>query len=205
MRLLVDQTRPVCIRCSQSKHTCQGYREQFIDERVRALQRKRRTVTQSSGTPGSDAFSENGQELVLKFVDSQRISQFSYQSCIPPSISMLPLKNDTVIFYLNEHTSGPSQAFCNKLIALTSEATSLDEWKPTKDCFSALATTFFGVAHSQKSIVDEGRLLYGRALKTVNASIASSELSSDHEVTAIIASVIALCLHEVSLQVLLAV
>jgi hypothetical protein len=63
-----------------------------------------------------------------------------------------------------------------------------------EQCFMALATTFYGLGHSQKCLVYDGRRQYHQALKMVNRSMSNSHA---HGTLDLLTSVVALCLHEV--------
>lgn len=61
-------------------------------------------------------------------------------------------------------------------------------------CFTALATSFFGVSHGAKSAVTDGRHLYGLAIQKLAAVVSNPTCSIDETLMA----VFALSLHEVS-------
>ncbi|KAF4634690.1 hypothetical protein G7Y89_g3410 [Cudoniella acicularis] len=106
-------------------------------------------------------------------------------------LSASPWKDEIFLSYLVADL-GPMGTLYRK-IAMSSDQPDSSQRAATKQCFLALATTFYGVGHAEESIVDGGRRIYSRALTMLNATISDS---SRHGMTETLSSVVALSLHE---------
>jgi hypothetical protein len=171
------------------KFTCDGYRDPFINERQRVLSRRVRTSSSSQTKPASSCETEKTEKYqALIPLD------LSHRSPVPQSVSIAPWKDELVLRFLAAN-SGPSiRNICRDLMAKSSQADSMQRLA-TRQAFLALATTFFGVGHSQIPLVNDGSRLYGQALQMLNKTISDI---SPNGVTEAITSVIALCFYEVS-------
>jgi hypothetical protein len=107
------------------------------------------------------------------------------------SLSASPWKDGIFFSYLTA-VPGPLRIICNA--ALSSHSSTTLPGVTMNQCFLALATTFFGLAHAQDPLMYDGRRCYSRALKMVNVAIGESRQLGVIET---IGSVVALCLHEV--------
>lgn len=110
--------------------------------------------------------------------------------------SEVGLQHDQFIYYLVTRIDGPMETICRSQLAPSYQADSLEQ-KARKQCFLALATSFYGLAHAQPPLVNYGRRLYLKALNMVKATISTSTCGSA-EVSETLSSVVALCLHEVN-------
>jgi hypothetical protein len=109
-----------------------------------------------------------------------------------PSVS--GMRHDHFIVYLVANIGGPMEAICRSQLAPTFQADS-PEQMARKQSFLALAATFYGLAHSQPSLVYYGRRQYLQALHLVNTNIGRCRSTAVAET---ISSIVALCLHEVN-------
>jgi hypothetical protein len=109
--------------------------------------------------------------------------------------SDLGLRHNQFMSYLVTRIDGPMEIICRSQLAPSYHADSLKQ-QARKQCFLALATSFYGLAHAQSPLVNYGRQQYLKALNMVNATISSYGSSTD--VSETLSSVVALCLHEVS-------
>lgn len=162
------------------------------------MRRAHRTTTLKSKPVPSSVSTEPGQGLLLvskRSNGTQHADCYYQEPYVSPSLSLSPWKTDIFITYLAANITGPMETVCANLAVPSYRPDSLQR-TATKECFLALATTFFGVSHAQESLVHDGRRLYGRALKMVSSAIKDSSGS----VTDIISAVFALCLYEVSLR-----
>lgn len=190
--MFVDQTHPTCTRCSKGNFTCLGYRETlFIDGQPQVQQRRHnQSILQLKKVYSPEALQTNrdSEDQLTKAPDSsQSQSELSpFQGLYSWSqLTASPWKEEIILSYLVADF-GPMGTIYQKLKTSQQEA--------TKQCFLALATTFFGVGHAEDSIVTEGRRLYSQALITLNASISNR---GRHGMIEILSSVVALSLHEV--------
>ena len=171
------------------KFTCEGYRDQFIDEQQRVRRRRVRTSNSSQTKLDSSCETETA-EKGLAIIQPNP----PHGTPVCQSVSPALWKDELVLRFLAAN-SGPSlRNVCRDLLARSSQADSIQRLA-TKQCFLALATTFFGIGHSQIHLVNDGSRLYGKALHMLNKTISDI---SPNGVTEAITSVIALVFHEVS-------
>lgn len=189
---VLDQTHPTCTRCSKGNFTCLGYRETlFIDGQPQVQQRRHnQSILQLKKVYSPEALRTDRDcedQLAKAPNSSQSQRELSpFQGLYSWSqLTASPWKEEVILSYLVADF-GPMGTIYQKLKASQHEA--------TKQCFLALATTFFGVGHAEASIVTEGRRLYCQALTTLNASISNRGC---HRMIEILSSVVALSLHEV--------
>jgi hypothetical protein len=194
--LFVDETHPVCNRCIKAGFDCEGYRESFVDGRQQILRRIQHTVSSSAKTVSSSSRSGLDPRLLDISQGSNRTQCLLYNSQQPRlslSLSAVPWKKDICLSYLIANTTGPIATVCSNLALQSCWPDSL-QMTTTKLCFTALATTFFGLSHAQKSLVHDGRHLYGLALQALSVTINDSSCCNIE----ILSAVFALSLHEVS-------
>ena len=194
----LDEARPICKRCIDVNFVCLGYRDPFVDGREQVLRRMHLTPAPESSsisTKISSATTQSVQGPPKIYQGSDKTRSISYHYQQPPlcsSLSVLPWKRVFCISYLAANTTGSIAAVCRNIAMYHSESLSMGK-SVNQMCFLALATTFFGVSHTQRSLVCEGRRLYGSALQTLSARISDLESNYDD----IISAVFALSLHEV--------
>jgi hypothetical protein len=111
-----------------------------------------------------------------------------------PVPSESAMRHSQFISYLVARIDGPMETICRSQLAPSSHGDSLQQMA-RKQAFVALATTFFGLAHAQPSLVHYGRQLYLQALNMVNTALGNC---GSTEVSEALSSVVALCLHEVN-------
>lgn len=75
--------------------------------------------------------------------------------------------------YLLANIEGPMQHICGNIVTSNYQAHS-SRRNATKQCSSALATTFYRLANAQADLVREWLSLYVQALKLVNTAIRES-------------------------------
>lgn len=192
---MLDQTHPICNRCSKGNFICKGYRDTlFIDGGAKVQQQlhNRSMLLRRSKSINSSETSQEPQRLTDQTTKSPGPSQSQHE--FPhgqglhssTSLSVSPWKDTIVLSYL--------VADLGSMGAIYREIES-SQRRATKQCFLALATTFFGVGHAEQSIVTSGRRHYSRALTMLNAAIGDL---GRHGMTETLSSVVALILHEVS-------
>lgn len=163
--LFPDLTRPICTRCSKGRFACEGYRETLFID---------------------------ARDQVLRRLG--RDCKPPHTSHLMPSLSNSAMRDDQFLSYLVANLDGPMRVICGSLTAPSHQTGSLQQ-TATKQCFLALATTFYGLGHAQESLLRDGLQLYVRALKLVNTAIRDSTgTRTAHEA---ISSVALLALHEV--------
>ncbi|KAH4215963.1 hypothetical protein HBI25_221940 [Parastagonospora nodorum] len=187
-----DQIRPTCLRCSKGKFECLGYRETlFIDGREQVLRRLNSTqnLYLQKTTSGSLEYAQDYQTS-LHFSNDDEIHDAGVsQPQVPLSLS--PMREAYFVSYLIANDEGPMKVFFRDLL-LTSHQDPLQK-SVKEQCSLAFATTFFGVGHAQRSLIDEGRRLYLQALGAVNAILRDPTRSRSIEA---LGSVVTLCLYE---------
>ncbi|KAH8653789.1 hypothetical protein BX600DRAFT_85948 [Xylariales sp. PMI_506] len=170
-RVKCDEALPICLRCTRGGFVCRGYRETlFIDGKDQVLRRLDRKITSQF---------------------EQRNPSFSSLS-IPPTPSVSPICNHQYLSYLVKNLNGPMADICCALVTQNYQVISFPQIV-LKQCFVALAMTFFGFSHAHESLVKEGRRHYLAALKMVNATISKPRSPNTKE---LLSSIYALCLHE---------
>jgi hypothetical protein len=192
---IVDETHPICKRCVNANFDCRGYRESFVDGREQVLRRIQRTASLPAKTVSPLLISGPNQgvlDIIEKSSEAHRISCYFEQPPLCSSISALPWKRDICLSYLIANTTGPIATVCGNLALQSCQPDSL-QMNAIKLCFRALATTFFGVSHAQKSLVHDGRRFYSLALQALSAAISESSFYDSK----VLCAVFALSLHEV--------
>ncbi|KAH8199526.1 hypothetical protein TruAng_006277 [Truncatella angustata] len=106
--------------------------------------------------------------------------------------SEVAMRQTQFISYLVARLDGPMETICRSQLSPSYHADSLEQMA-RKQCFLALATSFYGLAHSQPPVVHHGRRLYLQALNMVNRTISGCDSTGVSET---LSSVVALCLHE---------
>jgi hypothetical protein len=194
--LYLDQSRPICTRCSKGNFTCLGYRDAlFIDEGWQVQQQRHRgpALQPQTSHPSYKTEDEPPPLDLTKIITKPQQSPYFYQeSQVLPPLSLSAWKDDIFVSYLIADI-GPMGAIYRNLVAPNYYPDS-PQRSAGKQSFLALATTFYGVGHAQESLVDDGRRRYSRALEMVNEAIGNT---SPLVIKEALSSVAALCLHEV--------
>lgn len=194
-----DENRPACIRCAKAGYACLGYRETlFIDGKEQVLRRLGRKTTvqleQFSPSPQAAGSRESYGNQIGEAEDELQASFRSFPATrILPLTSTCGIRNDNFMSYLVVNLHGPMRVMCSSLVMSNYQAES-SSLIAMKQCFAALAMTFYGLCNGQKALMDDGRRQYLRALEMVNATLNEATNSGIKDA---LYSVFAICLHEV--------
>jgi hypothetical protein len=168
----------------------------FVDAKAQVLRRLGRTSPSVRGSKTSTLEIAKQDQTGHHFADlaSPQRAFCDYEATsIWPALSELPMRHDHFITYLVARIDGPMETVCRSQLAPSYHADSLEK-TARKQSFLALATSFYGLAHAQPTLVYYGRQLYVQALNMVNMTISSCGSAGVSET---LSSVVALCLHEV--------
>ena len=130
-----------------------------------------------------EPFIDGGEQVM------RRVHRADQKLGLSRSLALSACKSDIVISYLAVNITGPIATVCQLIAGPTSLQRTV-----IKECILALATTFFGIGHAQKSLVADGRRLYGRALNMISSTIKDPS----HFGAEMMCAVFALSLHEVN-------
>lgn len=195
----LDQSRPICGRCSRGKFTCLGYRDTlFIDGGAQFQQRANVQLTSAAKERSLARELQQSQRSTHQIAhrperDHQQNVRYNLGLYSCTNLSLSPWQDDIMLSYLVTNL-GSMGTVCRELVR-PSHHPEYSQQMTAKGCLLALATTFYGVGHTDTSIVDSGRRLYSRALTELNAALNNAGRQGMKET---LTSVIALCLHEVA-------
>jgi hypothetical protein len=193
-----DQSRPTCSRCEKGSFTCLGYRGIiFIDGKEQVLRRLGRGAASQLETCSSKPESGASRHSICKQMsESDVMPRDNIRPYRALDVLRSPfnssMSNDYSMSYLVTNLHGPMGVICRSLIMPSYQAESSPH-SAMRQCFVALATTFYGLGNAQKPVMDDGRRQYRLALSMVNASLSKSTSAE----TNTLCSIFALCLHEV--------
>ena len=173
--LTIDEAKPQCKRCQKAKLKCEGY------SGISIIQYERKDRARPQGASGEMALSVSSPKSLQAVNHIQSEELFG-----SPWLSVL--QDDIFISYtLTRLLGSPDQEAVN----VTGAGRSL-----TEVCFLALSTTYFGVEHGERSVVQRGLQQYSHALKLLNQALGNA---SRHSASDVLDAVTVVTLYEVSL------
>ena len=189
--LLPDEGQPTCVRCRKSGFTCEGYVGtnfiHFDPSAQREDSKHSSGLDDVKGDPSNPSSSSN-------ISWSSEVAPRDPPG-IPASLSLQPFSERIYLAFAHRYLlRGSDSHFAVLHIA---DLGIKDRTLLTDASFSALATSFYGFKHSQRSIMREGQRRYGVALRDLNRALAAQSIAASID---ILGAVVALSLFEVSVR-----
>lgn len=157
-----DETKPICQRCTKARIVCGGYRDLAVIQYIGRSQ-----YAKFSRTPEAVQLESTVMEKPKRVNVQTTNSRLLRVEAAPPPVLHLgaiictPVDEVYIAYTLTHLLRGvdedvPVQGVQRNLY---------------NKCFTALATTYFGTQHREKSIFEHGLQRYGRALRDVNTTL----------------------------------
>ena len=196
----IDQTRPVCLRCSRLGLSCGGYREPFRHGHESTSAAVSASAYSGRSTPLSSENDDEGSSISKALVSRSRRLRHSRSpmanETVPDTLNLTAFGEELYISYTYAHLFRESDREPSTLnpYSIPGIATFRRQALSEK-CLLALSLSFFGIEHGQWDISKRGMQLYGVALKELNEALGDPLKVQSIEV---LESVTLLSMYEVS-------
>ena len=158
-----DEAKPTCIRCSKATYNCKGYDQPWLDEsryidlaRRRAAEREQEYKANGTALLPHGAVQSQGFLTLESVANSMNLSAFQEDICRS--------------FLFHRLCKGPGYS---KAMSWWISATPKVEVQSRTlvSASRAMSAAFFGRVHRKPSIVTEGDLMYGEALRNLSKDL----------------------------------
>lgn len=161
-----DETKPTCVRCSKATYSCAGYDQPWLDEtpyielaQQRAAEREKEYRASSDALIPYKAIESEGFLPVDRVADSVNLSAFKDDICRS--------------FILHRLCAGPD--YPKAMSWWLSPTPKVEVQSRTLVSASrAMSAAFFGRVHQQATIITEGEVMYGEALRNLQIDLRHS-------------------------------